>query len=109
MARNSTRRWYQFGPIRRCHRSEASGRPTTHWGRPVREPTIMRERVRRVPTASGGTTPDADLLLPRVARGDEAAFEQLYDLVISPVFGLVRRVVRDPAQSEEVVQEVMVE
>ncbi|HEV2781041.1 MAG TPA: ECF RNA polymerase sigma factor SigK [Actinophytocola sp.] len=70
----------------------------------------MRERVRRVPTAGGaGAGPDADELLQRVARGDEAAFERLYDLLIGPVFGLVRRVVRDPAQSEEVVQEVMVE
>lgn len=72
----------------------------------------MRERVRRVPTggrAAEGGEPDADLLLQAVARGDEAAFERLYDLVIGPVFGLVRRVVRDPAQSEEVAQEVMVE
>ena len=71
----------------------------------------MRERLRRVavPTQSGARGPDADALLQRVARGDEGAFEQLYDVVIGPVFGLVRRVVRDPAQSEEVVQEVMVE
>jgi RNA polymerase sigma-70 factor (ECF subfamily) len=78
----------------------------------MREPTTMRERVRRVPTAAGpaaGTPEDPGVLLQLVARGDEAAFERLYDLVISPVFGLVRRVVRDPAQSEEVVQEVMVE
>jgi RNA polymerase sigma-70 factor (ECF subfamily) len=69
----------------------------------------MRERVRRVPSPADGTAPDAAALLQQVARGDEAAFAQLYDLLIGPVFGLVRRVVRDPAQSEEVVQEVMVE
>jgi RNA polymerase sigma-70 factor (ECF subfamily) len=74
----------------------------------MREQNAMRERVRRVPTSSG-TGQDADRLLQLVARGDEAAFERLYDLLIGPVFGLVRRVVRDPAQSEEVVQEVMVE
>jgi RNA polymerase sigma-70 factor (ECF subfamily) len=68
----------------------------------------MRERLRRVPTG-GGAGPDGDALLQLVARGDEAAFEKLYDLVIGPVFGLIRRVVRDPAQSEEVAQEVMVE
>ncbi len=76
----------------------------------MREQTIMRERVRRAPAVQGaGAGPDGDALLQRVARGDESAFEQLYNLVIGPVFGLVRRVVRDPAQSEEVVQEVMVE
>lgn len=68
----------------------------------------MRQRVRRMP-AAGDAAPDADALLQRVSRGDEAAFERLYDLLIGPVFGLVRRIVRDPAQSEEVVQEVMVE
>lgn len=74
----------------------------------MREQNVMRERVRRVPTG-GGPGQDADQLLQLVARGDEGAFERLYDLLIGPVFGLVRRVVRDPAQSEEVVQEVMVE
>lgn len=50
-----------------------------------------------------------DAVLLRVARGDEAAFEQLYDTVAGSVFGVVRRVLRDPAQSEEVAQEVLVE
>ncbi|WP_306370414.1 sigma-70 family RNA polymerase sigma factor [Nocardiopsis sp. CC223A] len=48
-------------------------------------------------------------LLGRVARGDEAAFGEVYDRVAPSVYGLVRRVLRDPAQSEEVTQEVMVE
>ncbi|MEU8734053.1 MULTISPECIES: ECF RNA polymerase sigma factor SigK [Streptomyces] len=51
----------------------------------------------------------ADELLVRVAGGDQKAFEELYGLVSGPVFGLVRRVVRDPAQSEEVAQEVLLE
>ncbi|MET9735414.1 sigma-70 family RNA polymerase sigma factor [Streptomyces sp. NPDC006458] len=51
----------------------------------------------------------ADELLLRVARGDQQAFEQLYAMVSGPVFGLVRRVVRDPAQTEEVAQEVLLE
>jgi RNA polymerase sigma-70 factor, ECF subfamily len=68
----------------------------------------MVERVRRVreePTAG----PDTAELMRHVARGDEQAFGQVYDIVIGPVFGAVRRIVRDPAQSEEVAQEVMVE
>lgn len=52
---------------------------------------------------------DAGALLRSVARGDERAFTRLYDLVIVRVYGLVRRVVRDPAQAEEVTQEIMVE
>lgn len=51
----------------------------------------------------------ADELLVLVAGGDQRAFEDLYGLVSGPVFGLVRRVVRDPAQSEEVAQEVLLE
>ena len=44
-----------------------------------------------------------------VARGDEAAFEVAYDRLARPVYGLIRKVVRDPAQSEEVAQEVLLE
>jgi RNA polymerase sigma-70 factor (ECF subfamily) len=48
-------------------------------------------------------------LLAKVARGDEAAFAGVYDHFATAVYGLVRRVVRDPAQSEEVTQEVLLE
>jgi RNA polymerase sigma-70 factor (ECF subfamily) len=50
-----------------------------------------------------------DVLLPRVALGDERAFEAVYDQAAGWVLGIVRRVVRDPAQSEEVMQEVLLE
>ena len=48
-------------------------------------------------------------LLQRVARGDEAAFERLYDLLAPLVHGVVLGVVRNPALAEEVTQEVLVE
>jgi RNA polymerase sigma-70 factor (ECF subfamily) len=48
-------------------------------------------------------------LLTRVARGDQAAFEAVYDTLAGPVYGLINKVVRDPAQSEEVSQEVLLE
>jgi RNA polymerase sigma-70 factor (ECF subfamily) len=44
-----------------------------------------------------------------VGCGDESAFASLYDTVAPIVHGVVLRVLRDPAQSEEVTQEVMVE
>ncbi|MFD5432715.1 sigma-70 family RNA polymerase sigma factor [Kitasatospora sp. NPDC127067] len=57
----------------------------------------------------GRPVPDLTELLARVARGDQDAFSRLYDVVAGPVLGLVRRVLRDPAQSEEVAQEVLLE
>jgi len=50
-----------------------------------------------------------DDLLRRVARGAENAFSQLYEMLAPRVFGLARRVLRDPAQAEEVAQEALVE
>ncbi len=47
--------------------------------------------------------------IAKVAAGDQAAFAALYDHVSPSVFGVVRRVLRDPAQAEEVTQEVFVE
>jgi RNA polymerase sigma-70 factor (ECF subfamily) len=58
--------------------------------------------------AERGESP-LDELLTRVARGDQAAFESVYDQMAGPVYGLVRKVLRDPAQSEEVAQEVLLE
>jgi RNA polymerase sigma-70 factor (ECF subfamily) len=52
---------------------------------------------------------DLESLLIRVARGDHAAFETVYDQLAGPVYGLVRKVLRDPAQSEEIAQEVLLE
>src|SRR4030095_1945747 len=52
---------------------------------------------------------EIDTLRRAVARGDDAAFPRLYDLVAPRVYGLARRVLRDPAQAEEVTQEVLVE
>jgi len=53
--------------------------------------------------------PDLGELLRASARGDEAAFAQLYDATSRRLYGLVLRVVRDPAQAEEVAQEAFLD
>lgn len=47
--------------------------------------------------------------LTRVGQGSEAAFGELYDTTAGLVHGIVLKVVRDPAQAEEITQEVFVE
>jgi RNA polymerase sigma-70 factor (ECF subfamily) len=54
----------------------------------------------------GGAQSSADDLLRATARGDEAALAELYDALAPAVYGLARRVVRDPARAEEVTQDV---
>ena len=61
------------------------------------------------PGSAEGRDQDPAALLASVARGDHAAFEAVYDLLAGPVYGVIRTVVRDPAQSEEVAQEVLLE
>lgn len=62
--------------------------------------------LRLVPSGGGV---DIDALLGRVARGDQQAFDGLYDVVSSSVYGLARRVVRDPTRAEDVTQDVFLE
>ncbi|NUT50597.1 MAG: ECF RNA polymerase sigma factor SigK [Saccharothrix sp.] len=71
----------------------------------------MAGRERELEAVPAGEAADAspEELLRLVARGDDRAFAKLYDVLAGKVLGLVRRVVRDQAQSEEVVQEVLVE
>jgi RNA polymerase sigma-70 factor, ECF subfamily len=61
------------------------------------------------PDGEAGIRETTEQLLSMVARGDQNAFERLYDRIAGSVLGVVRRVLRDPAQSEEVTQEVMTE
>ena len=53
--------------------------------------------------------PDLQSLMSHVVLGDERAFAGIYDALSAPVYGTVKRVLRDPAMSEEVTQEVFVE
>ena len=68
-----------------------------------------QRRLRPVPDDVAGADTSLEDVVARVALGDEEAFELLYERMAGQVLGLVRRVLRDPAQSEEVAQEVLVE
>ncbi|MFF0204311.1 ECF RNA polymerase sigma factor SigK [Streptomyces sp. NPDC005017] len=50
-----------------------------------------------------------EALLARVADGDKGAFAGVYRAMARPVMGLTCRILHDPAQAEEVTQDVMVE
>lgn len=70
----------------------------------------MSRKIRSLHLASSAEAPERlEDLLTEVARGDQGAYEAVYNRVSGPVYGLVRRVLRDPAQSEEVAQEVLLQ
>lgn len=80
-----------------------------------RSPGGSSGRPGRPDGADGGharSGPGADqlgALLGRVARGDQDAYAAVYDRTAGQVLGLVRSIVRDPAESEEVTQEVLLD
>jgi len=65
--------------------------------------------ARRAGRARPAGPDELQAALSAVARGDEAAFAVVYDRAAPAVLGTVRRILRDPAQSEEVMQEVLLE
>jgi len=72
----------------------------------------MLKLVTRETDSNPDIEPDSatpDQLLARVATGDQAAFGLLYDQMAPRVLGLVKRLLRDHAQSEEVTQEIFLE
>lgn len=71
----------------------------------------MSRKIRALNLAPGASTPQERLEdhLSEVARGDQSAYKAVYNRVSGPIYGLVRRVLRDPAQSEEVAQEVLLQ
>ena len=69
------------------------------------------ETVNRQPGSGPDEDEGRDLagLLADVARGDHRAFELVYGQLAGPAYGVARRILRDPAQSEEVAQEALLE
>lgn len=74
--------------------------------RAARLPDVSQKRsgLRAVPEPV-----QLDDLLVETGNGSRSAYDTLYGLVIGRVFGLAKRVLRDPSMAEEVAQEVMVE
>jgi len=68
---------------------------------------LVRPNPLRPVSADEPASPTA--LLQRVASGDRGAFAQLYEELGGQVYGIIRRVLVDPAMAEEVAQEVFVE
>jgi RNA polymerase sigma-70 factor (ECF subfamily) len=80
--------------------------------KPVRSESLMSRtaaHLRLADSSSDEPSADAEQLLGRVGRGDEQAFAAVYDLLGAAVYGLARRVVRDPARAEEIAQEVFIQ
>ncbi len=67
--------------------------------------------VRPFESSVDGTasTDDLVVLLKSAASGDQAGFSSLYDTLAPMLYGIILRIVRDHARSEEVTQEVFVE
>jgi len=73
---------------------------------------VTHMRFERASSARGTPAdPGSSLeeLLASSAKGDEKAFAELYDQTSSRVYGMVLRVLRDPAQAAEVTQDVYLE
>jgi RNA polymerase sigma-70 factor, ECF subfamily len=70
-----------------------------------------RNRARKagVTPAGAGLGSDLAAQLTMVARGDADAFDAVFEQLGPSVFGAVKRVIRDPAQAEEVTQDVLLE
>ena len=73
---------------------------------------MLRSALRRRPLEDDQRDDDNDplgSLLRRAGRGDQDAFADLYDALAPLLRGIVLKVVRDSAQTEEVTQEAFVE
>lgn len=71
--------------------------------------TVTRENDRSTDYESVDQPATKEMLLTRIANGDQVAFAALYDEISPRVFGLIRRLLVDHSQSEEVTQEVFLE
>lgn len=76
----------------------------------TREAALARDNEPRLASTSGGGAADGPSdaeLVARVAGSDAAAFRLLVDRHVGAALGLARRLLRDDAEAEDVVQEGM--
>jgi RNA polymerase sigma-70 factor, ECF subfamily len=71
------------------------------WHRPAESAPLQGSGRQAVPGLND--------LLSAVARGDERAYDMVYDLTSGWVLGIARKVIRDPSLAEEVMQEVLLD
>jgi RNA polymerase sigma-70 factor (ECF subfamily) len=76
---------------------------------PVPPPPAHAVPVGHAPSGTPAQESSLEECLHRVSLGDRAAFDRVYQAMAGPVLGLALRVLRDPAQAEEVAQEVLIE
>jgi RNA polymerase sigma-70 factor (ECF subfamily) len=72
----------------------------------------VRGRTARVAEQDRGGARDTTLLdaaMDRYARGDDAAFEELYDGLVPRLYGYLLRQTRDRGKAEDVVQQTMLQ
>lgn len=73
----------------------------------VKQRRVLRS-VSETPRQQTETEILSDLMI-QAGRGNEAAFGELYDRLAPLVYGIILKVLRDPAISQEVAQEVFLE
>src|SRR5215475_1852615 len=89
---------------------QTGNRLRTPCRRPLsRRVSVTPERERTLRHPQQPALPDLDDLMKRVAAGDQDAFATLYDAIAPRAYGLVRRIMRDPALAEEVTQDALIE
>lgn len=96
-------------------RIRVHGTCTGHWGaiESLGRVPGTSSRDTRSPVSNSGPRASGDVsdeaLLVRTGQGDRDAFATLYDRFDRRVYGLVRKIVRDPTLARDTTQEVMTE
>jgi len=81
---------------------------------PQREPRVLRDRTLAVAGTERNRKADPasqalDVAMDRYARGEDAAFEELYDGLAPRLQSFLQRHTRDRARAEDVVQQTMLQ
>jgi len=84
-----------YAPVLAAGRSPARGRTRMTSNPPPAAATDSREAI-------------DTRLLQQVARGDREAFAQLYDRFSGPLYGTALRIVREPAEAQDIVHDAFI-